>query len=72
MTRISKSFTPMTTLRLLKRSARKPPAIENKMNGSANSAPMRLTSRSLSSLDKPMPVMSEMASHLRVLSLKAP
>ncbi len=36
----SKTFTPSITERLLKRSARNPPAIENKMNGSANSAAM--------------------------------
>src|SRR5271154_2331412 len=36
----SKIFTPSITERLLKWSARNPPAMENKMNGSENSAPM--------------------------------
>ncbi len=36
----SKIFTPSITERLLKRSARKPPVMENRMNGSANSAPI--------------------------------
>ena len=34
----SNTLTPMVTVRLLLRSARKPPAIENKMNGSENNA----------------------------------
>ena len=36
----SKIFTPSMTLRLLKRSARNPPTMENKMNGSENSPVM--------------------------------
>ena len=36
MIRISSSFTPIVTVRLLNRSARKPPAMENRMNGSEN------------------------------------
>ena len=40
MTNSSKTFTPSITERLLNRSARKPPVMENRMNGSENSAPM--------------------------------
>ena len=44
MIRISSSFTPIVTVRLLKRSARKPPAMENRMNGSENKAAVNGTS----------------------------
>src|SRR6185369_8440834 len=36
----SNTFTPSMTERLLQRSARKPPAMENRMNGSENTAAM--------------------------------
>ena len=72
MTRISKHFTPRTTVRLLNRSARYPPVMENRMNGTANSPPMTATSRSRRSLGRLMEVTMEMASHLSVLSLNAP
>ena len=38
-------FVPMVTERLLKRSARNPPVIESKINGSAKSAPTTSTSQ---------------------------
>src|SRR5215471_19215796 len=38
MTNTSKTLTPIMTVRLLKRSARKPPAIENRMKGNEKSA----------------------------------
>ena len=44
MIRISSTFTPMVTVRLLKRSAKKPPAMENRMNGSENNAAVSGTS----------------------------
>ena len=45
-TMISKSFVPIVTVRLLNRSARYPPVIENRMKGKANIAPTRNTSQS--------------------------
>jgi hypothetical protein len=62
----------MVMVRLLKRSARKPPVMENRMNGSANSAPTMPTRRLLFSSGRFMPVMRKMASHFSVLSLNAP
>ena len=41
-------FVPIVTDRLLKRSARNPPVIENRMNGKAKSAPTTRTSQSRS------------------------
>ncbi len=67
----SAHLTPTATLRLLKRSARKPPVIENRMNGNANSAPMMLTKRLRSPSGSPIAAIKKMASHLSRLSLKA-
>ena len=48
MTPSSIHFVPIVTDRLLKRSARNPPVIENRMNGRAKSAPTTSTSQSRS------------------------
>ena len=60
------------TLRLLKRSARKPPVMENKMNGTANNMPTIVTSRSRCPVGRSNCVIRKMASHLSALSLNAP
>ncbi len=72
MTAISKNFVPIVTVRLLKRSARKPPVIENNMNGTENSAPATKTSRSRSAFAKPVPRMRKTTRFLKALSLNAP
>ena len=53
ITNTSKILTPMVTVRLLKRSARNPPAIENRMNGSANNALTCSPTRCRAGLGKP-------------------
>src|SRR5262249_53319721 len=60
------------TVRLLKRSARKPPVIENRMNGIENSAPATKTSRSRSAFASPVPRMMKTTRFLYALSLNAP
>ena len=67
----SAHLTAIATLRLLNRSAKNPPAIENRTNGSANTAPTSGTSESRFSSDKPMPTIMNVTSHRRTLSLKA-
>ncbi len=61
----------MATRRLLKRSAKKPPAMENKTNGSANTMLTRGTNESRFSMDNPIPTIKKMTRNLRVLSLNA-
>ena len=68
---ISTHLMVMATLRLLKRSATNPPAIENKMNGNANNMPTYGTSLLRCSSDKPMPTMRNVTRNLRTLSLNA-
>src|SRR6266566_5852963 len=68
----SKIFVAIVTLRLLKRSARNPPAIENKRNGRANKFPMTKTSQSFSEAVGFVPRIRKMTKNFRPLSLKAP
>ena len=72
ITKISNTFTPMVMVRLLKRSARKPPAIENNINGRAKSAPTTGTNWSRFSGGNPMPMMMKITRLLSALSLNAP
>ena len=72
ITAISNTLMPIVTERLLNRSAKYPPVMENRMNGSANKAPTMPTSWSRFSFEKPITVISEITSHFRTLSLKAP
>src|SRR5258708_9117846 len=68
----SKIFVAMVTFRLLKRSARKPPAIENKRNGRSKRFPMTKTSQSFSEAVGLVPRIVKMTKNFRPLSLKAP
>src|SRR5258708_9533727 len=68
----SKIFVAIVTPRLLKRSARNPPAIENKRNGRANRFPMKKTSQSFSEAVGLVPKIRKMTKNFRPLSLKAP
>ena len=72
ITPISKIFTLTLIVRLLKRSAKKPPAIENKMNGSENRAVTSSPTRCNSVDDTFMPRIMNTTSHFRTLSLNAP
>ena len=72
ITPISKIFTLTLIVRLLKRSAKKPPAMENRMNGSENRAVTSSPTRCNSAVDTFMPRIMNTTSHLRTLSLKAP
>ena len=67
----SAHFTAMATLRLLNRSAKKPPAMENKTNGTAKMVPTNPTRAWRFSCDKPRPRMKNVTRSFRVLSLKA-
>ena len=69
----SNTFTPSITERLLKRSARKPPAMENRMNGSENSAPMDSPKWCCCGKVMLVPKMAtKMTRFFRTLSLNAP
>ena len=69
----SNPFTPSITERLLKRSARKPPAMENRMNGSANRAPMDSPKWFYSTAVKEVPNRAmKITRFLTTLSLNAP
>ena len=72
ITAISNTFTPMVTERLLKRSARKPPAMEKRMNGRANSAPTTGINASRFSGGIFMPMIRKMTRFFSALSLNAP
>src|SRR6266849_6749939 len=68
----SKIFVAIDTLRLLKRSARNPPAIENKRNGRAKRFPMTKTRKSFCESGGLVPRIRKMTKNFRPLSLKAP
>src|SRR6266481_5503047 len=68
----SKTFVVIATLRLLNRSARNPPAIENKRNGRAKRFPITNTSQSFCEAVGLVPRMRKMTKNFRPLSLKAP
>ena len=72
MMAISKTLTPMVMVRLLKRSAKKPPYIENRMKGREKIAATAGTNLSRSAGGSPMPSTSTVTSFCRALSLKAP
>ena len=72
ITPISKIFTLTLIVRLLKRSAKNPPAIENKMNGRENRAVTSSPTRCSSAEDTFIPRIMNTTSHLRTLSLNAP
>src|SRR5437660_8327907 len=65
-------FVQIVTVRLLKRSARLPPSIENKMKGMEKHAPTIRTKRSRSAGARPMPAIRKTTRVLSVFSLKAP
>src|SRR5260370_18948562 len=68
----SKIFVAIATLRLLKRSARKPPAIENKRKGRAKRLPITKTSQSFSEAVGFVPRIRKMTKNFSPLSLNAP
>src|SRR5258708_2224298 len=68
----SKIFVAIVTLCLLKRSARNPPAIENKRNGRAKRFPMTKTRKSFCDSVGLVPRIRKMTKNFRPLSLKAP
>ena len=72
MTPISNTLTPMVMVRLLKRSARYPPAIENRIKGVEKRRPSNgtMASRCWAELAAFKPI--NMTSVLRALSLNAP
>ena len=72
ITATSKTFTPTVTMRLLKRSARKPPAMENRMNGSENNAPTSSPILCFSAMDTFIPSSMKMTRFFSTLSLNAP
>ena len=72
MIKTSSTFTETVTVRLLKWSARKPPAIENRMNGSANKAAVKGTRASCIPAERAMLRPINVTSVLRALSLNAP
>ena len=73
ITPISITFRPAVTERLLKRSARNPPVIENSRKGTAKSRGTTSTNRrSRFSCCSPMSSSKKLTSHLSALSLKAP
>ncbi len=72
ITPISIHFVPIVTDRLLYRSARYPPAIEKKMNGTANRPPITRMRKSCVSLLYTRFKMRLMTRNFRRLSLKAP
>src|SRR4051812_49292503 len=72
MTARLKILVQIVTVRLLKRSARLPPSIENKMKGREKQAPTIRTKRSRSAGARPMLAIRNTTSVFRVFSLKAP
>ncbi len=72
MIKTSSTFTATVIVRLLKRSARKPPVIENRMNGSANKAPVKGTRALCIPAERAMFRPMNVTSVLRALSLNAP
>ena len=68
---ISAHLMVTVTSRLLKRSAKNPPAMENRMNGSAKSAPTSGTSSLRRASDDTTPTMRKVTSQRSRLSLKA-
>ena len=72
MAQTSKILVAMATLRLLKRSARNPPAIENNRNGRAKRLPMTKTRKSFCESVGWVPRIRKMTKNFRPLSLKAP
>ncbi len=72
ITTTSKTLTPMEIVRLLKRSARKPPAIENRINGKENSALISSLMRCFSASDRFMATSMKRTRFFNALSLNAP
>src|ERR1022692_2584747 len=68
----SKIFTPIITERLLKRSAKYPPVMENRMKGMAKSSPTTETSLSRWAIGMAIPSTQNWIRNLSALSLKAP
>src|SRR6266849_10252610 len=68
----SKIFVAIATLRLLKRSARNPPAIENKRKGSAKRFPTTKTRKSFCEAVGLVPKIRKITKNFSPLSLKAP
>ena len=72
MIKTSNTFTETVTVRLLKWSARKPPAMENRMNGSANKAAVKVNRAFCFSAETTMLRPINVTSVWRALSLNAP
>ena len=72
MMKTSSTFTAIVTVRLLKWSARKPPVIEKKMNGSANKAAVNVNRASCFATERTMLRPINVTSVWRALSLNAP
>ena len=72
ITPISNTFTPTVIVRLLNRSARKPPAMENRMKGRENNPVVSGTNASCSQCDSAMFSPTKVTTIFRALSLNAP